>query len=294
MELSVQPGKYVVAVSGGVDSMALLELLRQMSGIELVVAHFDHGIRDDSTEDRLLVQHVAAAHGLSFFYGEGKLGPGASEAQARTARYDFLERIRGQVGARAIITAHHQDDLLETVILNLLRGTGRKGLAGLGDRETVLRPLISISKPELLEYAQHRQLSWREDSTNADDRYMRNYIRHQIVPRLSSTARAKLLELADQARRTNAELDAALTALQLPMRSRQLDRRVFIQLPHTASKELLASWLRGHGIAQFDTQLLERVTVAAKTQAPGAIINLIGGANLRVAKHTLALDIRER
>lgn len=294
MELSVQAGRYVVAVSGGVDSMVLLDLLRQRRDLELVVAHFDHGIRSDSMEDRRLVQQTASQYGLPFFYEEGKLGPRASEAQSRTARYDFLERVRMQEGARAIITAHHEDDLLETMVLNLLRGTGRKGLAGIGDRSTVLRPLLSISKPELIAYAQRHKLVWREDSTNADDRYMRNYIRHQIMPRLSADARVRLLELADQTRRTNTELDAALAELLAPMQSGQLDRRMFIQLPHAASKELLASWLRGHGIAQFDSLLLERVTVAAKTQAPGAIINLVGGANLRVAKQSLALDIQER
>lgn len=284
----------MVAVSGGVDSVVLLDLLTRQPGLELAVAHFDHGIRPDSAEDRMLVQKAAAVYGLPFFYEEGSLGAGASEARARTARYDFLERIREQEGARAIITAHHQDDLVETMILNLLRGTGRKGLAGLGDRPTVLRPLLHLSKKELVEYAQSHHLRWREDSTNADDRYARNYIRHQLMPRLDATARSRLLMLADRTRRTNAELDAALTELLPSMPGGQLDRRMFIQLPFAASKELLAAWLRANGIAQFDAPLIERVTVAAKTQAPGAIINLIGGANLRVAKYTLALDTRER
>lgn len=284
----------MVAVSGGVDSMVLLDMLKHTSGLELIVAHFDHGIRPDSTEDRRLVQRVAAAHGLAFCFEEGKLGPGASEAQARAARYDFLERIRQQEGARSIVTAHHQDDLLETMILNLLRGTGRKGLAPLGDRPAVLRPLLHASKAELVDYARSHHLAWHEDNTNADDRYARNYVRHHLLPKLGPEARARLLELAEQTRRTNAELDSALVGLLPSGAANQLDRRLFIRLPHAASKELLASWLRLNGIAQFDAPLLERVTVAAKTQVPGAIIDLIGGARIRVAKGVLALEHVER
>jgi len=294
MDLHVQPGKYVVAVSGGVDSMVLLNLLSGKSGLELTVAHFDHGIRADSAEDRKLVQKVAAEHGLPFRYGEGKLGCDASEAEARAARYGFLENIRQQQGAQAIITAHHQDDLIETMILNILRGTGRKGLSALGDRPAILRPLLCTPKAELTQYARQHHLEWREDSTNADDRYARNYIRHQLMPRLDVGAKAKLLRIATETRRTNAELDSVLAELLLPMAAGQLDRRVFIQLPHAVSRELLAAWLRSNGIAQFDAPLIERVTVAAKTQAPGAIINLIGGANLRVAKYSLALEQVER
>ena len=294
MELRVQPGKYVVAVSGGVDSMVLLDVLSNEPDAELIVAHFDHGIRVDSAEDRKLVQEVAAKHSLPFFYEEGMLGAGASEAEARDARYNFLELIRKQEGAAAIITAHHLDDLIETMILNLLRGTGRKGLTALSNRPAVLRPLIGTPKAALADYAVRHQLSWREDSTNADDRYARNYIRHQLIPRLGPEAKSRLSELAAETQRTNTELDQVLAEMLLPMAPGQLDRRIFIQLPHTASKELLASWLRKNGIAQFDASLIERVTVAAKTQAPGAIINLIGGADLRVAKHMLALERVER
>src|SRR5689334_19288064 len=126
MITDVQPGKYVLAVSGGVDSMVLLHALQGRPGVKLVVAHYDHGIRPDSHEDRHLVQVVAAQHGLPFEYEEDWLGWGTSEETAREARYNFLERTRQRHKSDAIITAHHQDDVLETAIINLLRGTGRK------------------------------------------------------------------------------------------------------------------------------------------------------------------------
>src|SRR6185436_20114617 len=127
MKISVRPGKYVVAVSGGVDSMVLLDLLRQKPKLELVVAHFDHGIREDSAQDRKLVQRIAKAYGLPFVHAKGNLGPKAGEALAREARYAFLRQVQADHDAKAIITAHHQDDMLKTAIMNLLRGTGRRG-----------------------------------------------------------------------------------------------------------------------------------------------------------------------
>jgi len=295
MDVRVQPGKYIVAVSGGVDSIVLLDLLSRQLGVELVVAHFDHGIRTDSAEDRVLVEKAAERYDLSFVYEEGRLGKEASEAEARLARYAFLERVRVEQGARAIITAHHQDDMLETAILNLLRGTGRKGLTALANRPTLLRPLLHIPKSELIAYAHKCHIVWHEDSTNTDVRYLRNYVRHQIMPRFEPDTKDALLKLIEQTRQTNQALDSALADLLVDnIGGATLDRRTFIQLPHAASKELLASWLRVSGIAQFDSKLIDRVTIAAKTQAPGATINLIGGANIRVLQHTLALERPER
>ena len=146
MKLELEPGVYVVAVSGGVDSMVLLDLLRRQKDLKLVVAHLDHGIRSDSDLDRQLVQQVASKHGLAFVYNTAQLGPGASEALARKARYNFLRRVQLATNATAIVTAHHQDDLIETAILNLLRGTGRKGLSSLGDDKHLRRPLLHVSK----------------------------------------------------------------------------------------------------------------------------------------------------
>src|SRR5580704_3560158 len=107
-------GSYVVAVSGGVDSVVLLHRLQKQPGLRLVVAHFDHGMREDSAEDRRFVKALAQAYGAPFVYDEGHLGSGTSEAEAREARYNFLRRVQAASDAQAIVTAHHQDDLLET------------------------------------------------------------------------------------------------------------------------------------------------------------------------------------
>src|SRR3990172_5722177 len=133
-DVDIKLGTYVVAVSGGVDSVVLLHLLvqkgqraegRGQSKYNFIVAHFDHGIREDSKLDRELVQELAKKYNLPFVYNQGNLGPKASEATARDARYAFLNKVKDSVSAQAIITAHHQDDVLETAIINLLRGTNR-------------------------------------------------------------------------------------------------------------------------------------------------------------------------
>ncbi len=295
MQVDIEPGNYVVAVSGGVDSVVLLDMLRGRPGLELVIAHYDHGIRSDSAQDRLLVERLAQSYKLPFVYEEGRLGPGASEATARQARYAFLERVRQEHNAVAIITAHQQDDVLETAILNILRGTGRKGLTSLASTPHILRPMLDIPKQQLIAYARSRGLQWREDSTNTDERYLRNYIRHRLLSRFDEAARAQLAAIVERMRLLNKEIDVQILALlQAQPGVPDIGRRWFIQLPHAVAKELLASWLRGHGIRNFDTKTLERLTVAGKTLRPGAVIDVVGGVSIRVGADKLALIHHER
>ncbi len=168
--------KYVVAVSGGVDSMVLLDMMVRAGGHELVVAHFDHGIRSDSRLDAQLVRDAALRYGLQFETKREELGESASEAFARDRRYAFLRNVASTHGA-TIVTAHHLDDLVETVAINMTRGTGWRGLAVLDSG--MHRPLIDVEKTKLLEYAKKHGVEWREDSTNASPVYLRNRIRTQ-------------------------------------------------------------------------------------------------------------------
>lgn len=292
---------YVVAVSGGVDSMVLLDVLRRDPGLQLIVAHFDHGIRPDSDEDRRLVQKVAKQLGLAFEYEAGRLGPHASEEVARQARYDFLHRVREAHGANAIVTAHHQDDLLETAIHNLLRGSGRLGMISLRSREVILRPLLHISKAEILACAKEHELQWREDSTNVQVRYRRNYIRHKVLPRMSQGQKDELLQHIRQ----QTELDAGINRLLSELLSSQpsghaLNRQWFIMLPHQVSREVLAAWLRQSGITELSSDMLERLVVAAKTYRVGTLADIdkqhilqIGSNKLEISKRTVASNAQK-
>jgi tRNA(Ile)-lysidine synthetase-like protein len=290
-----KPGRYVVAVSGGVDSVTLLHLLSRQPGLQLTVAHFDHGIREDSAADRRFVEELAESYRLNFVYDEGRLGAGTSEATARTARYKFLRTAQQTNDAKAIITAHHQDDVLETAIINLLRGSGRKGLTALSSRPDVLRPLLDIPKTDLLAYAKTYHLTWREDSTNSDETYLRNYIRRRLLSRFGPTDRKKFVQLIKDAQTTNQNLDALLVQ-QLAAQSLtdDLDRAWFNQLPHAVAREVMAAWLRAHDLNDFDRKTLERLVIAAKVGASGKRFPVKARLSMQVQADHLALTEQER
>lgn len=287
MEVSLEPGKYVVAVSGGVDSMVLLNLLLSVPGVDFVVAHFDHGIRSDSADDAAFVRHAAERLGLSFFSERGKLGSAASEEQARTARYNFLVRVQNQTDASAIITAHHQDDVLETAILNLIRGTGRKGLASLQSTEERVRPLLHISKQDIIVYAKSHAIAWREDSTNQDTKYARNYVRHAILPRFDAHARQKLLDLIGKTQTVNHRIDALIDET-ITLTAAAISRPVIIVSPYDISCELIASWLRAHQL-EFDRKTIHRIVVQCKTLPAGKYVDVSGKWCISMRKDMLAL-----
>lgn len=288
------PGKYVVAVSGGVDSMVLLDILRQQPDLDLLVAHFDHGIRDDSAADRQLVHQQAEKYGLPFRFKQGHLGPKASEATARQARYDFLNDVVKANNARAIITAHHEDDLLETAILNLGRGTGRLGLSSLQSRENLVRPLLHLSKSHLQNYARDNQLVWHEDSTNMDLAYRRNFIRHRVMANFTPEQRQRLRKLVVQTRALNHEIDALLAEIiDEHQKDGKLDRRWFIHLPHAIAREVMALWLRQKQLA-YDSKTLERLVAGAKTAKRGKRLSINKDVYLHVGQQDLALDHLDR
>lgn len=283
----------MVAVSGGVDSMALLDMLRQQPDVSMVVAHFDHGIRPDTHEDRQLIQDVTRQHAIPFVYEEAQLGPGVSENTARVARYDFLRRAKEAHGAQAIVTAHHQDDLLETAVLNIMRGTGPRGLVSLRSRPGLERPLLHVPKKDLVAYAKDQGLVWREDSTNADTRYARNYVRQHIIPKFSAAQRQELLHHITQLGPVQQELEQLLVDyLHLHPGQSELNRHWFIMLPHAVSREVMLVWLQRHQVTDITSKTLERLVRAAKTYAPGQVADVDKIHVLHITKDSLALKRR--
>ncbi len=280
----------MIAVSGGVDSMVLLDVLRQYPEAELVVAHFEHGIRADSDEDRKLVELTARRYDLPFVFARGKLGAHTNEATARQARYVFLRQVQKEHAAKAIITAHHQDDLIETAVLNVIRGTRRKGLASLQSNMEVVRPLLHVSKQAIQDYAAEHTIIWREDSTNADDRYLRNYIRHHIVSRMSEQEKLTLLELIGSAYEINPQIDVILASLLKDQPApNMLDRLWFVMLPHAVACEVMAAWLRRNSVQDFDKKTIERLVAAAKVSTPGKVCDINAGYLLKVSKTSMLL-----
>lgn len=203
--------RYVLAVSGGVDSVVLLHRLVAMGGHELVVAHFDHGIRPDSAADARFVGALAATYGLPFVTKREELGKNASEEVARLHRYAFLREEAKKHGAR-LVTAHHADDVVETIAINILRGTGWRGLAVLGAAD-ITRPLLTKTKQEILHYAVTHRLEWVEDSTNNETTYLRNRLRRKIALLFSYQTKRHVLNVWQRQRLLKHEIDAELAAL---------------------------------------------------------------------------------
>lgn len=284
--------KKVLAVSGGVDSMAMLDVARhRFAPEEIVVAHFDHGIRKDSAVDAEFVRARAEEYGVGFRSGKVELGAGASEAEAREARYKFLIQVANEVGGE-IWTAHHLDDLVETVVINCLRGTGWRGLAGLG-REGVRRPFLEaemfyepMDRAAIFEYAAKRHLRYREDPSNSWDEYLRNRVRRKVNNLLNFEQKLEIYELWRKQLATRAEIDRIVNGVL--SEDGRFERKWFRDLDveegerKVALEILRAATLRA-GVSATRPQL-EDFRRAILDYKPGKSFNLPGDKLIRFGK----------
>ncbi|OGL34688.1 tRNA lysidine(34) synthetase TilS [Candidatus Saccharibacteria bacterium RIFCSPHIGHO2_12_FULL_47_16b] len=255
------------------------------TSLRLVVAHFNHGIRADSDKDEILVRDIAKEYDLPFEVGYGHLGSNASEDTARRARYQFLEAVRQKYKAKAIITAHHQDDLIETALLNIIRGTKRKGLSAIASNVGILRPLLDTPKKEILKYAQKHQLQWREDPSNLDTKILRNYLRLKIIPKMDLQQRQKILKDIDNVAKINIAVDREIAILsQSVVKNGKIERSKFALLPTEVTQELVVYWLRQHDIAQIDSHSVSRLAVFIKTGKPGTNASVKGTSKIKLEK----------
>ena len=258
-------GRCVIGVSGGVDSVVLLDLLARQKSLDLIVAHFDHGIRADSQEDAQFVESLAKKHQLLFVSERTELGEDASEEKSRDARYEFLRRTAKQHQAKLIL-AHHKDDVLETAIINLLRGTGWRGLSSLRSNKITQRPLLNFSKQEILNYAKENKLTWREDASNQDVKYLRNYVRLKLLPHFSQQDKIKLHKLQEQQIGLRGEIELAEEQLLSSWQNgeNQYFRYPFIMCNENVALELLKAKL---GLTRPQLRL---ALLAIKTARAGA------------------------
>jgi tRNA(Ile)-lysidine synthase len=191
--------RVIVAVSGGADSVCLLHVLCDIKANVAGVAHFNHKLRGvASDDDERFVAGLASRLNVPFYRAEGAIGdaPGNLEQAGRRARRAFFRGLIADGAGDRVALGHTRDDQAETVLFRMLRGSGLKGLAGIHPvtADKFARPLVGVTRAEILEYLRERGISWREDSTNADPRFARNRIRHQLLPQLAREWNPKIVD----------------------------------------------------------------------------------------------------
>lgn len=256
--LDLAPGPALVAVSGGPDSTALLDLMaqtRDVHHLDLVVGHVDHGIHRDSAALAEQVRALALRYGLPVHVGRLRLGPDASETRARAGRYQWLEALRAGLGADVILTAHHADDQVETVLMRVLKGSGPAGLSGMAAaRGHLVRPLLPFHHADLIRHLEHAGLEAWLDPANTERRHLRSWIRTELLPALRGRlpeVDTSLLRVSRQAHRDRAAWDALLDVLP------ELDLRL-----ESEGISVAASSLAG-----YDSALAQAVILAAARRA---------------------------
>lgn len=262
------PQHLLVGVSGGADSVALLHLLRQ-EDVSLRAVHVNHGLRGASADaDEAFVRQLCAAWLLPLDVYRAVPPMNAGEDWARQVRYGFFRQSMEASGAQAIALAHHRDDQAETFLLHLLRGAGLSGLTAMEPDAQVLgvrviRPLLHASRQELRDLLEHDGIPWREDESNQDARYLRNAVRHQVLPlleQLAPGAASRMAATAELLRLDEAALDAQAQALapQQPY----IPLRELSNLPEGLLRRVLRRWWQLCATPQEERNLSRQQTEA--------------------------------
>ncbi len=285
----------LAGLSGGADSTALLHVLHALAprlGFRLEAAHLDHGLRPESGDDAVFCRGLCRGLGIPLHVGRADVraradrdGGGIEEA-ARLERRAFLEKVRAQADADWIVLAHTRDDQAETVLLRLLRGSGSAGLGAMRVRASrLLRPMLGASRQDVLDHCAAQGLAWREDPSNADPAFVRNRVRHELIPYLEARFNPALRESLARTASVLAEEADALASLAGAIAVRDddgtavLDRRALAEAPRAVARVAVrsairrAGGLRGVALDHVDAVL----DLAARAGASGRRIPLPGG-----------------
>lgn len=289
--------KLLVAVSGGSDSVALLHLLLEAGYKRLVVTHFNHCLRGRASDrDAAFVNKLAAKLGLPCEVGSGDVRKLASlrkcslETAAREARYAFFASVVRKYRTRTVVLAHHADDQVETCLFNFLRGSGIAGLAGMKPRSErmvdglileLLRPLLGLTKEDLLGYLKERKIPFREDASNAVAEASRNKLRLEILPRIGQLFGPSFKASIARNARLLVDEEDLLASLTLPIALQEkLRTKVLRELHPALRRRVLHAWLKNRGVGEPGFAEVERVASLLDPKGP-AKVNLPGNRHAR-------------
>jgi tRNA(Ile)-lysidine synthase len=287
------PGRrYLIGVSGGRDSVALLDALLNARYRRLIVCHLDHRLRGRaSTADAKFVRTFAAKLNLECEIGRidvaalARRSKQSIETAGRNARYEFFARIARRRRCRTLFLAHHADDLVETFLLNLFRGAGPVGLSAMrpvatravnGVQLTIVRPLLGLSRAEIDSYIKERGLKYRDDESNDSVASMRNRMRHRIIPYIEKQLGRKVRRAlwraatiaADEAEWADGLLDSSAAG------TRDLTVKELREQPRALQRRTIQRWLQSRGVVDLDFDTIELVRALIDPDAPHAKTNL--------------------
>ena len=284
----VQPGDHVIcAVSGGADSVALLfamYLLKEKLDIRLSAAHFNHHLRgQESDRDETFVRDFCQRYDIELYTGEGNILPGKKglEAAARDARYGFLRSLPGKVA-----TAHTADDNAETILMHMVRGTGLKGLGGIAPvNGNVIRPMLSVTRQDVEAFLEEWGLDCVEDSSNGTDVFLRNRLRHHVMPLLKQENPSLAVNLSEMA------LGLRQDEHYLTQESEEIPMEVpSLRKTHGALRSrALERFLRDTGVREPEKVHIARMEELVFSGKPSARANFPGG--ITIARNYDALEI---
>lgn len=269
--------RYLIAVSGGRDSVALLYSLVDLGYKNLVVCHLDHRLRGRSSDaDARFVERLAAKYELDFVLGSTNVRALAAkkklsiEAAARTTRYEFFAQAAKRKRCRTVFLAHYADDLVETFLINLFRGAGTTGLRGMREVSTrrierldltIVRPLLGVWRNEIDKFVRAHRLKFREDASNQNLAPLRNRIRHRVIPYLEKALDRNIRQNIWRTATIAAEEENFFETL-LPEKLSDLPALAVEPLRKMSTavqRRMLHKWLRSAKVADVGFDLVERV-----------------------------------
>ena len=277
----IDPGDRIVcAVSGGADSVALLFalfLLREKLDFSLAAVHFNHGLRGaESDQDEAFVRMLCDRYDIPLTVGRGSVTAGKKglEAAARDARYAFFDTLPGKIA-----TAHTADDNAETVLMHMIRGTGLKGLGAIAPRRgRIIRPMLTVTRQEVLAFLEEFNLSYRTDSSNETDDFLRNRIRHHVMPLLERENPRICENLSAMALRLRQDEQALQNLSMVPEEPRVETLR---QADPAVRSRMLENFLKRQGVKEPEAEHISMAEALVFSDKPGAKAQFPGGVTLR-------------